>query len=380
MRRSTKLIGSTAVLLAAAVGMHLLTADAGNELSAKDFDVMAARSHSEEPQRGLASDWVDCLAREEANPKRSGAQVVCKTWTEGGLTSELIALKFGTHRVPVIESRSTDARPGPVVVDITGGPGGTPFSVDQAISEKEIAEMRGLGGVKVHGVERQAAYFRLLQRGFTIASIGYWGTSFRTLNAPKEMKRAIHDVRTAIDYYRDRDSAEPALLITSLGNHLALGALGKDRLEAMNFLAQVPVMDGLQYHLRRVATERQRALEAGQGFGQWIFFNIYRETEGNSGFDHVRMLPIQDFFPQYVGTADYPWHDVNPQGLCSRIILGNKDPRTVGFLASGDDLPNFITVLAADHDLFENAPQKMRRIFDGYSDCLMATAGSRASD
>jgi hypothetical protein len=243
------------------------------------------------------------------------------------------------------------------------------------MTEKEIAELRRMG-MKVNGVDWQAAYFKFLERGFTIASIGYWGTSFRTLNAPNEMELAVQDVRTAIDYYRDREGTEPALLISSLGNHLALGALGKDRLEAMNFLSMVPLMDGLQHHLRRVEKEieeeRQKAQANGKPFGHWIFFNIYSQTGDNRDFAHVQMLPLHDFIAPYVGAADYPWREVSPKSPCSRIVLGNKDPRTLDYLAAHENLPEAITVLASDHDLHADAPNEMSGILEWYGDCLTA--------
>jgi len=374
MRGSTKLIVALVVLVAVGWASVLLVADYRSKLRAREFENIIAIVQSDQPQIGLASDWWECLKRQKESGDTPATRTICKTSTTNGLTSELIALKVDDQIVPVIESRLTDAGPGPVLVEITGGPGGEPFAVADAPTDKQIAEMREFG-IKVNAIEWHASYVRLLKRGFTIASIGYWGTGFRTLNAPDEMQLAIREVRSVIDHYRDREGTEPALLTTSLGNHLALGALGEERLEAMNFLALVPVMDGLQHHLRRVEKEmaaaRTKAKATGAPYGQWTAFHLYREGEGEKDFDQVRMLPLQDFFPRYAGAADYPWGAVQPTGPCSRIILGSKDPRTRGYLAAHDDVHDFITVLASDHDPFADAPIEMRAIFDRYADCLV---------
>lgn len=381
MRRSTKLIVALAFLVAAGSASALFVADNRSKLRASQFEKIIAMTHSDEPESGLASDWWKCLKRQKEGGGTPATRTICKTSTTTGLTSELIALKIDDQIVPVVESRLTDAEPGPVVVEITGGPGGEPFSVDDALTEKQIAEMRNLG-IKVNGQDRRASYVRLIERGYTLASIGYWGTSFRTLNSPDEIQLAIREVRAVIDHYRDREGAEPALLTTSLGNHLALGALGEERLEAMNFLALVPVMDGLQHHLRRVEREtaeaRTKAKATDTHYGDWTVFHLYSETKGEKEFSQVQMLPIHDFFPRYAGGADFPWSAVQPRGPCARIILGRKDPRTRGYLAARHELPQFVTVLASDHDSFADAPKEMRAIFNQYADCLAAQRQARA--
>lgn len=382
MRRSTKLIVALVLLLAAGWASALWVADDRSKLRAREFEKIIAMTHSDEPDSGLASDWWECLKRQKDGGGTPATRAICKTSSTTGLTSELIALKIDDQIVPVIESRLTDAEPGPVVVDITGGPGGEPFAVDDTLTDKQIAEMRDLG-INVNGQDWHASYVRLLERGFTIASIGYWGTSFRTLNSPDEIQLAIREVRTVIDHYRNRDGAEPALLTTSLGNHLVLGALGKERLKAMNFLALVPVMDGLQHHLRRVAREtadaRTKAKATGEPYGHWAVFHLYSEAKGEKEFREVRMLPTHDLFPRYAGAADFPWSAIRPRSPCARIILGNKDPRTRGYLAARDKLPPFITVLASNHDLFADAPKEMRAIFDQYADCMIAQRQAQAS-
>lgn len=366
MQRLTKLALGLAVLLSAGGATALYFAKVRSESATAEIAKVIAMTWSDKPDTGLPADWIACLERAGA---AAPSRTICTTTTANGLTSELVAIKTGNSIVPVIETRRVDAAPGPVIIELVGGPGGSPFHIEDILPAAAVAEWRRLG-FTVNGRVKQAAYLRLLQRGFTIASIGYWGTAMRTLDAPDEMQLAIGEVRAVVDYYRDRDGAEPALITTSLGNHLALGALGQARLEGMDVLALVPVMDGLQHNLRRVAKEREEARASGKPVGQWTTFQVYKDRGGQRTFDHAGMLGMIEYVPRYMGKADYPWTDVRPSGPCSRIILGDRDPRTRDFLAANRTLPPFITLLPADHDLFADAGKAMLPIVERYGDCL----------
>ena len=370
MQRLTKLALGLAVLLVGGGATALYVAKVRSESASAEIAKVIAMTWSDKPGTGLPADWIACLERAGA---AAPSRTICTTTTANGLTSELVAIKAGNSIVPVIQTRRVDAAPGPVIIELVGGPGGSPFHIEDILPADVVAEWRRKG-FTVNGQVKQAAYVGLLQGGFTIASVGYWGTAMRTLDAPDEMQLAIGEVRAVVDYYRDRDGAEPALITTSLGNHLALGALGQARLEGMDVLALVPVMDGLQHHLRRVAKEtarqREKARASGKPFGQWTMFHIYKDRQGQRTFDHAGMLGMIEYVPRYMGKADYPWMDVRPSGPCSRIILGDRDPRTRDFLAANRTLPPFITVLPADHDLFADAGKAMLPIVERYGDCL----------
>ncbi len=225
---------------------------------AQEFREFVAMTRSDHPETGLPDDWFSCRERYLSDAHKAEDRVVCQTTTAQGITSTLIALKKDGDRVPVVESRlagtpenSND------IVDIDGGPGGETFHIGSAMTKDEIDKLRRMG-VNVTGEAGTSPYHMLLERGFTVASVGYGATRIRTLNARDEIEVAIGDVRTAIDFYRDKNGAEPALIMSSLGNHIALGTLGKNRLGGMNFLALVPVMDGLQHHLRQQGSTHPR--------------------------------------------------------------------------------------------------------------------------
>ncbi|MXP45327.1 hypothetical protein [Allopontixanthobacter sediminis] len=332
---------------------------------------------SDDPAMGLPFDWLNCLKRFQSGPVAPREKFPCETWVAQGVTSTLFALRIGDDSVPVVESRlsgaTVDKR---LVVDIVGGPGGTPFHSNPAMTDEVVKVHRQRGMLKMLGgaMEDSPAY-QVLQRGYTIASVGYWGTNIRTVQEPNEIKLAMRDVRLAIDYYRDELGRDPPLITFSLGNHLALGAIGKERLEGMNFLSLVPVMDGLQHHLARAKLENAKAKASGDFFGEWKRFSIYKRSGSQVTFDHSRNLELSNFGSRFFGQVDLPWHDVTPTCRCSKIVLGTKDPRTADYLAVNNKLPSFVKVWESDHDLNQGAPDQTRELFGDYADCLIAAEG-----
>ncbi len=218
-----------------------------------------------------------------------------------------------------------------------------------------------------------------MKRGFTIASVGYWGTNLRTLNAPDEFELGKRDVLAAIEFYRAQIGEEPPLVTISLGNHLALAALGKDRLERMDVLSLVPVMDGLQHHIGRflktVEADKAEAEAKGEFFGEWISFNVHRQTEDGPAFDYSRSLAMHEVVPRYVGEANHAWKGVEFQSPCSAIVLGAKDPRTLAYLEETTERPAFVQVWDTDHITSLEAPERTRTLFADFADCLVAQKG-----
>jgi hypothetical protein len=362
------------MLLAGA--LYLRSAPTDDDIRDQEFREIIAMSRSEFPQRGLGHDWLDCLTRYWSDENMAADRVVCETWTQQGVTSSLIALQLGEQRVPVVESRLAGfASAGPVVLDIQGGPGGAPFLVNEGASEERVSKLRRsrMNDWLPEDI-RQLPYQQLLERGYTIASIGYWGMNMRTLNAPDEFTLAAQDVRLAVDYYRDKNGADLPLITVSLGNHLALAALGQERIQEMDVLALVPVMDGLQHHLKRAlsaqAAEKEKAESAGHLYGEWVPFNIYKRSSDGLRFYESRMLPFDEFVLRFIGDADFPWKGITPRSRCSKVVLGSKDLRTREYLATVEELPDFVIALDADHNLFKDAPDRSQALFAEFADCI----------
>lgn len=379
IRRPKALIAAllaAGILAAGALGAFT-SASTGIDAATRERLLKEFYSRSDEPKLRLPRDWHACVGGVARLADKNASRIECDTWTAQGVTSTLVALRQGDAFVPVVESRleiaSDDGR---YVVDVVGGPGGEPFLVERGTTDEYFDRLKHAGHTpKIWSDMRVSPYRQLMGRGFTIASVGYWGTNIRTLQAPDEIEMAFADVATAVGFYRDRVGAEPALVTTSLGNHIALGALGRERLEQMNVLAVVPVMDGLQHHLRRArlesAEERAQAEAKGELFGPWKPFNIYKNTDSGIAFDHSQVLPLHDYMPRYVGSYDLAFGEIRPRGACSRIVLGSKDPRTRDYLAARARRTKRLIVLNADHDLAKDDPQSVRAIFRDFAQCLI---------
>jgi hypothetical protein len=340
------------------------------------------KSFSKQPTSDLAYDWVVCLEGSQLRNGNSKTRFECDSWTTQGVTSTLIALEIGGERIPVVESTIADAvSNGRIVIHLEGGPGGMPFHTDRTMTDAIVAQKRKIPFGMIDGRTRmplvsEMGEYELLKRGFTIVSIAYWGTRVRTLEEVGEFALAKDEVRSVIDHYRQYTGDQPALVTNSLGNHLALAALGKEQIEASRILALVPVMDGLQHHLTRALAvledQIEKAESEGKLGGDWGTFNVFKRTEGKPSFDHSRMLAVHEYAARYLLEADYPWKGINLKGKCATIVLGRKDPRTRDYVDVSADLPPFVQVWDTNHYLLPEAPEKTRQLFADFGDCLLA--------
>lgn len=161
------------------------------------------------------------------------------------------------------------------------------------------------------------------------------------------------------------------MITTSFGNHVGLAALGKERLEAMHVLANVPLMTGLKAHMRRAEGERYEARAKGNDPQAFARFNVFRPADGGFVFDYSKILDHFDHIARFLGDADYPYIEVQPQSPCSRIVLGTKDPRTKDYLEGTPKWPTFVTVVEAGHVIERDAPEVMRSILADFADCVL---------
>ena len=338
----------------------------------RDYLERSRSVRSDEPGGGLAPAWAICLEKLQASDGDLPERIICNTRAGQGVTSALVALQLDGKFIPVVESQIADvAIEGRLVVDVVGGPGDDPFYSNAAVTAEMVEKFRGNEQISVvGGIMEERPHYQLMQRGFTIASVAYWGTSVRTLAEADEIGSAIGEVGSVINYYRDRMGREPPMVTGSLGNHLVLGALGKERLETMQVLSLVPAMDGLQHHLVRVtADEAWTSPDVLKG--DWVWRNIYRREGDRMAFDHRRMIDQREFIPRYIGDADYPWRELELKDPCSTIVLGDKDPRTSDYLADRESLPSNVQVWMANHSLLQEVPDQARALFAEFADCLL---------
>lgn len=370
------------------VGLLILAAGAGGywmgALSVKDrltpfsTDRRQMDNYSDQPSNGLAYDWVDCLEHFVPDASQDSAKIFCIDWTKRGVTSTLYALRVEGDLIPVVESRADSApETGQVMIEVVGGTGGVPFHVTEVVPnwmEQKFGEANARA-IRA-GEAEEIAHYQALKRGITVASVGYWGTHIRTLNEPDEIERAGADVRRVVDYYLEAQKREPALLTISLGNHVALAGLGQDRLEKMNVLSLVPVMDGLQNHLKRAFERAEKQNARGENSDSWSTFNVYKMAKQGPEFEFSDFIPIEDHLPKFTGEVDLPWADVSPKSPCFETVLGAKDYRTREYLRETSQWPEHVTVLLADHNIQRDAPVTTSRIMADFTECVLASPGA----
>lgn len=365
---------SITLAILAAAGCSADTASEGSDAKhprLREFIERGQEPNYQRPHGDLDRAWANCLDHLETLAGSAPVRFTCQVLEGQGVSSRLVALAFDGEFVAVIESSIPEvATTDRIVVDVVGGPGDDPFYSNPSVTKELVERYRGNDTIRLHaGLIEETPHYEMMARGFTVASIAYWGTSVRALDEPDEIGSAIREVGLVIDYYRDELGREPPLITGSLGNHLVLGALGKERVEAMQVLSLVPVMGGLQHHLAKITSEESWTSPDALK-GQWVWRNIYRREGDRMAFDHRRMIDQRELIPQYIGDADYPWRELKLGGACSTIVLGEKDPRTLDYLAERESLPSNLQVWNTDHSLLHEAPEQARALFAKFADCL----------
>lgn len=319
--------------------------------------------------------WTNCLAqlRQRGSHSSQLQRKECASWTHQGITSTLVAIYDKSNIVPVIESRLEQfPQASGHVLQLVGGTGGSPFSTSPSPPDYISNSDKRKGDIGEDAVSyfgpRDTPEFVMMQAGHTIASVAYWGTGFRTLNQPDEIEYAAKDVRMTNKFYSLLDGKEPIILAESLGNHVALPALGKKHLERANILSLVPVIDGLQHafemHDRRTEPELK-----GKNF---TTFAIYTEADGEPKFAKRGMLAVGRHIRKFVAGRGLNFSGFEPKNACSRIVLGEQDYRTRIYLERTRILPDHVILLKSDHDVVRGAPDAITLITRRFLDCVSA--------
>ncbi len=339
------------------------------ELDAEHLDLLRT-GYSEEPRDGSdEAKWVNCLAKvsREALAASSLSRLECESWTHQGVTSTLMAIQDGSRIVPVIESRLANgiASKG-YIFDLVGGPGDRPFSAYKPATKELIEQFEGNENVTLPMPMQELPYMELLRQGYTLASVAYWGTSFRTLYIKNELEEGAKDVALAHAYYEAADGGDLAVVAGSLGNHMALAALGKEQIEGMNFLSMVPVMDGLQFHLRKYRANTPRD-KRGKN---WRTLSTFRLEAGQQVHAIKGLFNNDRYLDTYIADNDLPFKTIEPKEACSRTVLGSQDPRTEDYINSRSDYPEHVIILDTDHGVLAEAPDQMRAIIKAFVECI----------
>ena len=289
--------------------------------------------------KAASDNWPYCEQKLN-HPSR-----VCSDWAEGGVRFNLRAIRgrFG-EIVPVFESWSEKhASRNGVVVHLSGGTDLPPYS--------NLSDIR------------TAAFEVFHSRSYAIASLGYWGTDFRTTLEKNEILRASRDVEAAIGYYSDNCDCVPIIIAESLGAAVVFHYLSTEDALPVHLLAISPVMNGLgdaiEYYDESSATTGSFSLKTTR---------VYRVEEGaRAVFVTKRLVSSLDHLKRFAGIQNTTPDARLLESRCPTFIVGREDPLNHGFRQW--NLSSVTIVEGAEHDLFSANTPELRDAFLQFLRC-----------
>lgn len=307
------------------------------------MDPRLIQSAAERFAEEATEDWPQCA---------EGTDEICASWSEEGFDFSLVAIRSGDGETPVIESTLPGkAIEGRVLIHLTGGPMGPTIS----------------GGRDW----RTELFEDFYNSGFTIASVGYWGTRFRTMVVRNEITYAGKDLARVYDHYKSACDCEPSILATSFGAGVALYSLREGEIPSdAPVLLLSPVLPGFKALARRnrqEVTDREREVSFTRTF-------LYHRSE-DGGISIVGPRIVQNYRVNEAYARDHRT-DYDSEiftGLCSKAMVGLDDFRMLDFDRWGD--PKIIAIEGAGHNLAEDAPTQLSATIRSFMDCHLSAPG-----
>jgi pimeloyl-ACP methyl ester carboxylesterase len=243
-----------------------------------------------------AEAWPKCAQTKG----RSGTQ--CAHWSEGDVSFRLIRIGRGERTTPVIESQSVQPRPDRIVLYLNGGPDMWPFA---------------------YLPDGREAMFRVFYgKRFKVASIAYWGTSFRTNLEKGEIEAASRDLQATYNHYAQRCGCRPLVVAESLGASVLFYTLRQHPKAAYRFVAMSPAMRGLQEALmtfEETTTPKERVFGARRSY---LYVRANSQAFSYSG---PRLVQSFEHMKSFAGQEDNAFAEHLLDDRCSRVIMGSED-------------------------------------------------------
>jgi len=269
--------------------------------------------------------WSDCLQ----DPARAYSK--CADWNEGGISYSLRPITAPSGWVvPIIESSIVPKhKPDHVIIHLTGGPGSSPYAAFNDL--------------------RRPVYQFLKEQGYLVASIGYWGTNFRTTLQDGEVKLATQDLADTIEFYKQECRCAPIIIAESMGAGVTFNYLNEGGSIPNFALFIAPVMHGLDSAIE--IFEREQA--DGGGFGTWATTRIYNlEGSRSESFVRKKMVDTGLHLSRFVVGGETSPSEQLIQSKCLTFVIGEHDRLNLEFTER--TLPSVSVVKDAHHDVFEN--------------------------
>lgn len=301
-------------------------------------------SHSLREFNRAAKDWSNCLTSEAPGSLNSS---VCSAWEENGLEFRLNRIDANDWAsVPSIESLVAGSiEADKVVIHLSGGTDLPPFAY--------AADYRS----------DAFSYFH--SRGYLFASIGYWGSRFRTNLQENEIDLAARDLRNALSYYRQRCACEPLVIGESLGAAIVFHYMRTYKDLNLDFLAISPVMLGISYavsHFKTIRSSEELSREFATAY-------IYRSPDSEpEQFVGTRLIQPIRHLEAFAVERDTTPLDEMLNSQCPSFIIGENDPQNSGF--DQWDLASIVAIENAGHDVFSGNTGKLHSVFETAIECI----------
>lgn len=292
-------------------------------------------SQSEEAYFQSVDAWPTCIEKSNQN------LVACNTWHEGDLHFELVGILVeNVAPVPVIVSRDTSySISDRIVIHLTGGPDLPPFATWPD--------------------PRREAFNFFHDRGYLVASIAYWGTSFRTKFEDGEVLDAVADFEQVYEYYSRECDCAPLVVGESLGAAVLFNRSSSSAVPRERLLAIAPVMGGIDEAIAyykeamtnselNINARRSRVYKAGEPLG----YRLINSLEHLKKFSHK-----QNTSPSHLLL----------EGECPIFIVGRNDPLNGNFHKW--DYSSVWEIDGAGHDLFSNHTNQLKAAFSAALEC-----------
>lgn len=255
-----------------------------------------ASSESYVEAKKAAQSWPNCAA---ANG-RSGFD--CASWTEDNVSFRLVGIRRREIATPVIESRSGRPRPDRIVIYLNGGPDMWPFA---------------------YLPDARVALFRTFyEKRYKVASIAYWGTSFRTNLEEGEIKAASQDLQAVYVHYARRCGCRPMIVAESLGASVLFYTMRKNPKSAYMFVALSPAMQGMQQSV----TMFEEAFSPKAKVINSRASHVYERSPGTAfRYRGSKLINSLQHMKSFVGQEDNSFAEEFLTDRCSRVIIGAAD-------------------------------------------------------
>lgn len=283
--------------------------------------------------------WEDCAGQREESIH------VCHEWDGDKIAFKLVSIGERSLTTPAIESkRLGNRRVGRVVIHLTGGPDLPPFATESDNRSKPLSEFH--------------------DQNFTLVSVGYWGTSVRTVFEDGEIVLAAQDFENILRNYRIECGCEPLVIAESLGANILFYYLNENPNSKVQFLAVSPAIMGITHAVESIEDHRQPS-DLNVNSRSSILYS--RNNDGSFVRVGFRLINSFEHLRRFAEGQDTTIPTIQTEYGCSKILIGRDDELNAGLDRNHDR--RITSIDKAGHDLYEDQPLVVQSILREFIQC-----------